>query len=94
MLYLILAVLIVITLFYFYKPPPVVVNGMTFCDVSQLPEGVYEVLFEVSRNMYVVASTTNPGTTQDLYFLHKCKLPKDSTGNPQEYFIKEENRVY
>ncbi len=88
------AFLSLILLSLLFKPRPKVAAGMTFCEVSQLPDGVYEVLFGFSERLCVVASTTNPGRTQNLYCVHGCDIPKSHTGKPVEYFVKDRIAIY
>lgn len=71
------------------KEAPTTINGMTFCELIQCPDDVYEVVSPSSTRMYIIASTTNPGRTQNLYCVHKEDLPRNPDGSVMEYFIKK-----
>lgn len=83
-------VLTILTFFYSTAPKMEFLGNGNFAisSVSVLPDGVYEVLFEVSRNMFsVIPSTALKGP--EIYLIHISEIPKKLDGSLVEHFIKE-----
>ena len=68
-------------------------NGITFSDVSILPNGIYGVLYRVEPRQVAIYHEDAPRREERIYIVNVDGVPTDAHGGLVEHFVKQGKRV-